>query len=55
MNKPNYCGECALMMEEDANGRGYCAMQDLFTDVECGDAACEEYFISKKPMELNGN
>ncbi len=39
----NYCGECAMMLEEDHAGRGYCAAQDLYTFVECGDKACDEF------------
>lgn len=36
------CGKCAYLME-DIYGQGYCAMQDLYTFVNCGDKACNDF------------
>lgn len=47
MKPENFCGECVYIMEEDIDGRGWCAIRDMYTFVECGDTACEE-FITKK-------
>lgn len=43
MTDKHYCGDCALLLEEDIHGDGYCAMKDLFTDASCEDAACEDF------------
>lgn len=44
-----HCGACALMLEENIYGVGYCAMLPLFTDVYCGDEACEEFIPKDEP------
>lgn len=43
----NYCGECALMIGEDIEGMGYCAMEELYTFVYCGGEACDDFIKSE--------
>lgn len=50
MSDKHYCGECALLLEEDIYGDWYCAMKDLFTEAACGDVACED-FIPKNTTD----
>lgn len=47
----NYCGECALLLEEDFDGFGYCPLLPLFTSRHCGDPACEDFIIKNKDDE----
>lgn len=44
-----YCGECIYMMDEDTEGRGWCALRDMYTFVDCDDVACLE-FADKKML-----
>ncbi len=45
----NYCGECELFLEENADGVGYCPLLPLFTDRHIEDSACED-FIPKNEV-----
>jgi hypothetical protein len=49
-----HCGSCAYMMDEDIGGRGWCAMQDMYTFVDCGDEACE-YHVERTTPKNQSN
>jgi hypothetical protein len=44
----HFCGECCYMLDEDVDGQGYCALQDLYTFVMCDQKACDEFQEEKE-------
>jgi hypothetical protein len=45
------CGDCAMLLDIDEDGEGYCALLDLFTYRNRDEIACDDNFIEKTDKE----
>ena len=45
------CGNCVYMLYDDDGSMPYCAIQDLYTDVDPKDRACESWTAAGKVNE----
>lgn len=42
------CGNCVYMLDDGDGSKPYCAIQDLYTDVDPTDRACDAWVASGK-------
>ena len=46
------CGNCVFMLDDKDGSNPYCAIKDLYTDVQPTDKACEAWTVTVNKEQL---